>query len=158
MDDTSSVWENHEENLFAVERYIYFPASRRQFNAKNRSMLEARRDETPSTGMLMTALNVLQRTHARFFRALAAAGGVERAGYLREGVRPPWDVREVLREERQQVCLPAQTWSCFCLMTYGIALLFCVSQQNDVCLHAAATVCLYLVCTVQTGVGVLSKC
>lgn len=126
MDDTSSVWENHEENLFAVERYIYFPASRRQFNAKNRSMLEARRDETPSTGMLMTALNVLQRTHARCFRALAAAGGVERAGYQREGVRPLWDVREVLREERQQVCLPAQTCVCFCLMTCGIALLFCV--------------------------------
>lgn len=103
MDDTSSVWENHEENLFAVERYIYFPASRRQFNAKNRSMLEAKRDETPATGMLMTALSVLQRTHRRFFRALDAAGGVDRAGHQLGGIRAPWDVREVLREERQQV-------------------------------------------------------
>ena len=105
IDDTSSVWENHEENLFAVERYIYFPASRRQFNAKNRSMLEAKRDETPTTGMLMTALSVLQRTHKRFFRALNAAGGVDRAGYQLGGVRPTWDVRQMLREERQQVCM-----------------------------------------------------
>lgn len=103
VDDTSSVWENHEENLLAVERYIYFPASRRQFNAKNRSMLEARRDETPGVGMLMSALGALQRTHKRFFRALNAAGGVEAAGYQPGGSRPTWDVREVLRHERQQV-------------------------------------------------------
>lgn len=117
VDDTSSVWENHEENLFAVERYIYFPASRRQFNSKSKSLLEQRRDETPGTGMLMTALNVLCRTHARFFRALAAAGGVERAGYQAHGVRPLWDVREVLTEERRQVHTPVVCVSCTPLLS-----------------------------------------
>ncbi|KAL0055154.1 hypothetical protein WJX82_007861 [Trebouxia sp. C0006] len=102
VDDTSSVWGNHEENLVAVERYIYFPASRRHFGSKAKSLLEMRRDETPQSGMLMTALSVLLRTHARMFRVLSQSGGVEAAGH-RLGERPPWDVRQVLQDERKQV-------------------------------------------------------
>lgn len=102
VDDTSSVWGNHEENLVAVERYIYFPASRRQFGSKAKSLLEMRRDETPQSGMLMTALSVLLRTHARMFRVLSQSGGVEAAGH-RLGERLPWDVRQVLQDERKQV-------------------------------------------------------
>ncbi|KAA6427633.1 MAG: RNA polymerase II C-terminal domain phosphatase-like 3-like, partial [Trebouxia sp. A1-2] len=102
VDDTSSVWGNHEENLVAVERYIYFPASRRQFGSKAKSLLEMRRDETPQSGMLMTALSVLLRTHARMFSALNQSGGVEAAGH-RLGQRPLWDVRQVLQDERKQV-------------------------------------------------------
>ena len=104
VDDTSSVWGNHEDNLVAVERYIYFPASRRQFGSKSKSLLEMRRDETPQSGMLMTALSVLLRTHARLFRVLSQSGGVEAAGY-RSGEQPPWDVRQVLQDERKQASL-----------------------------------------------------
>lgn len=101
MDDTSSVWGNHEENLVAVERYIYFPASRRQFGSKSKALLELRRDETPQSGMLMTALSVLLRTHRRTFRVLQESGGIESAGYQSRG-QPPWDVRQVLQQERKQ--------------------------------------------------------
>lgn len=107
VDDTSSVWGNHEENLVAVERYIYFPASRRQFGSKAKSLLEMRRDETPQSGMLMTALSVLLRTHARMFRVLSQSCGVEAAGH-RLGERPPWDVRQVLQDERKQVTISVQ--------------------------------------------------
>lgn len=101
VDDTSSVWGNHEENLVAVERYIYFPASRRQFGSKSKALLELRRDETPQSGMLMTALNVLLRTHRRTFRVLQESGGLESTTY-RSGERPSWDVRQVLQQERKQ--------------------------------------------------------
>lgn len=101
VDDTSSVWGNHEENLVAVERYIYFPASRRQFGSKSKALLELRRDETPQSGMLMTALNVLLRTHIRTFRVLQESGGIELTTN-RRGERPPWDVRQVLQQERKQ--------------------------------------------------------
>ena len=101
VDDTSSVWGNHEENLVAVERYIYFPASRRQFGSKSKALLELRRDETPQSGMLMTALNVLLRTHRRTFRMLQESGGIESAG-RQSGGRPPWDVRQVLQQEQKQ--------------------------------------------------------
>lgn len=105
VDDTSSVWGNHEENLVAVERYIYFPASRRQFGSKSKALLELRRDETPQSGMLMTALNVLLRTHRRTFAVLRECGGVEAAGYS-TAAQPPWDIRQVLQDERKQVGLP----------------------------------------------------
>ena len=104
VDDTSSVWGNHEENLVAVERYIYFPASRRQFGSKSKALLELRRDETPQSGMLMTALNVLLRTHRRTFTVLRDSGGIEAAGY-KVGERPRWDVRQILQDERKQVML-----------------------------------------------------
>ena len=104
VDDTSSVWGNHEENLVAVERYIYFPASRRQFGSKSKALLELRRDETPQSGMLMTALNVLLRTHRRTFAVLRECGGVEASG-CSSAAQPPWDVRQVLQDERKQVGL-----------------------------------------------------
>lgn len=85
----------------AVERYIYFPASRRQFGSKSKALLELRRDETPQSGMLMTALSVLLRTHRRTFRVLQESGGIESAGY-QSGKQPPWDVRQVLQQERKQ--------------------------------------------------------
>ena len=102
------MWGNHEENLVAVERYIYFPASRRQFGSKSKALLEMRRDETPQSGMLMTALSVLLRTHARMFRVLTDSGGVEAAG-CKSGERPAWDVRQMLQDERTQVTTNAIT-------------------------------------------------
>lgn len=128
MDDTSSVWGNHEENLVAVERYIYFPASRRQFGSKSKALLELRRDETPQSGMLMTALNVLLRTHKRTFRVLRENGGIESGGH-QSGERPPWDVRQVLQQERKQAssavslpctCTLSQDWQVCMPMQYAV--------------------------------------
>ncbi|KAK9805165.1 hypothetical protein WJX72_003091 [[Myrmecia] bisecta] len=65
LDDNSSVWDEHEDNLLNVERYMYFPSSRRQFGLKGKSLLEHNRDECPQRGMLMVALDVLLRVHAR---------------------------------------------------------------------------------------------
>lgn len=43
VDDTSTVWNDHEENLLAVERYVWFPSSRRQFGLRGKSLLELNR-------------------------------------------------------------------------------------------------------------------
>lgn len=43
VDDTSAVWPAHGGNLLAVERYIYFPSSRRQFGLRGKSLLEVNR-------------------------------------------------------------------------------------------------------------------
>lgn len=43
VDDSTAVWEHHAFNLLSVERYIYFPSSRRQFNMKGKSLLEVGR-------------------------------------------------------------------------------------------------------------------
>ena len=40
VDDSSAVWPNHERNLLKVERYIYFPSSRRQFGLRGKALLE----------------------------------------------------------------------------------------------------------------------
>eukprot|EP00878_Enallax_costatus_P033398 GHUV01036827.1.p1 GENE.GHUV01036827.1~~GHUV01036827.1.p1 ORF type:complete len:141 (+),score=29.73 GHUV01036827.1:127-549(+) len=40
VDDSSAVWPNDKRNLFVVERYIYFPSSRRRFGMQGRSLLE----------------------------------------------------------------------------------------------------------------------
>ena len=52
VDDTTSVWENHDENLLAVERYVYFPSSRRQFGLKGKSLLEVNRYGSAYTAAL----------------------------------------------------------------------------------------------------------
>ena len=43
VDDTSTVWAQHAGNLLAVERYIFFPSSRRQFGLPGKSLLELNR-------------------------------------------------------------------------------------------------------------------
>lgn len=43
MDDTSDVWRHHAHNLLRVERYIYFPSSRRQLNISRQSLFETNR-------------------------------------------------------------------------------------------------------------------
>lgn len=40
VDDSSAVWPNDKRNLFVVERYIYFPSSRKRFGMQGRSLLE----------------------------------------------------------------------------------------------------------------------
>ena len=43
VDDSSSVWPHDRRNLFVVERYIYFPSSRRRFGMQGKSLLEIER-------------------------------------------------------------------------------------------------------------------
>lgn len=42
-DDSSAVWPHDRRNLFVVERYIYFPSSRRKFGMAGKSLLEIER-------------------------------------------------------------------------------------------------------------------
>lgn len=41
VDDSDDVWRHHAHNLLHVERYTYFPSSRRQLNLRGPSFLEA---------------------------------------------------------------------------------------------------------------------
>ena len=59
VDDTSTVWNDHEENLLAVERYVWFPSSRRQFGLRGKSLLELNRWDRQSFPLFQ---GVLERT------------------------------------------------------------------------------------------------
>lgn len=43
VDDSSAVWPNDRRNLFIVERYIYFPSSRKRLGMQGRSLMEVDR-------------------------------------------------------------------------------------------------------------------
>ena len=43
LDDSSSVWAAHIENLLTVERYVFFPSSARQLRLAGPSLLELSR-------------------------------------------------------------------------------------------------------------------
>lgn len=43
VDDSTSVWSQHSENLLEVERYVYFPSSAKQLGMKSKTYLESRR-------------------------------------------------------------------------------------------------------------------
>eukprot|EP00798_Chlamydomonas_sp_ICE-L_P004945 gene4945-34719_t len=73
LDDTEHVWPNHQLNLIPIERYHFFPASLRQWNATAKSMLDLGHDESPTDGMLATCLRVLKEVHARFYGTEAAS-------------------------------------------------------------------------------------
>ena len=40
VDDSEDVWPGHKDNLVMVERYVFFPSSRRQLGLSRASMLE----------------------------------------------------------------------------------------------------------------------
>ncbi|KAG0555421.1 hypothetical protein KC19_12G168000 [Ceratodon purpureus] len=67
IDDSSRVWPHHRENLIVVERYMYFPSSRRQFGLPGPSLLEVGHDERAVDGMLSSASGVIDRIHKSFF-------------------------------------------------------------------------------------------
>lgn len=95
LDEGSAVWPPDRRNLFASERYAFFPNSRKRFGMKGKSLLEINRcaplsligsrnprsippipppyphrDECPDRGMLVTAGNVLERIHSLAFMYL----------------------------------------------------------------------------------------
>ncbi|KAJ0779973.1 putative protein-serine/threonine phosphatase [Helianthus annuus] len=67
IDDSIRVWPHNKLNLIVVERYIYFPCSRRQFGLPGPSLLEIDHDERPEDGSLASALAVIEKIHQLFF-------------------------------------------------------------------------------------------
>lgn len=67
IDDSVRVWPHNRHNLIVVERYTYFPCSRRQFGLPGPSLLEIDRDERPEDGTLASSLAVIERIHRNFF-------------------------------------------------------------------------------------------
>ncbi|WCJ26747.1 RNA polymerase II C-terminal domain phosphatase-like 3 [Euphorbia peplus] len=67
VDDSVRVWPHNKLNLIVVERYIYFPCSRRQFGLPGPSLLEIDHDERPEDGTLACSLSVIERIHQNFF-------------------------------------------------------------------------------------------
>lgn len=67
IDDTEKMWPQHRLNLIVVERYTYFPCSRRQFGLAGPSLFEIDHDERPEDGMLASTLRVIEQIHHDFF-------------------------------------------------------------------------------------------
>lgn len=67
IDDSVRVWPHNKLNLIVVERYTYFPCSRRQFGLPGPSLLEIDHDERPEDGTLASSLAVIERIHQNFF-------------------------------------------------------------------------------------------
>ncbi|KAI7724587.1 hypothetical protein M8C21_015448 [Ambrosia artemisiifolia] len=67
IDDSIRVWPHNKPNLIVVERYIYFPCSRRQFGLSGPSLLEIDHDERPEDGSLASSLAVIEKIHQLFF-------------------------------------------------------------------------------------------
>ncbi|PIM98805.1 Phosphoprotein phosphatase [Handroanthus impetiginosus] len=88
IDDSERVWPHNKPNLIAVERYIYFPCSRRQFGLLRPSLLEIDHDERPEDGTLASSLAVIERIHQNFF----AHQSLDEA-----------DVRNILASEKRKV-------------------------------------------------------
>ncbi|MCD7449520.1 hypothetical protein HAX54_053332 [Datura stramonium] len=88
IDDSVRVWPHNKLNLIVVERYIYFPCSRRQFGLPGPSLLEIDHDERPEDGTLASCLGVIQRIHQNFF----AHRSIDEA-----------DVRNILATEQQKI-------------------------------------------------------
>ncbi|KAG2706482.1 hypothetical protein I3760_05G104700 [Carya illinoinensis] len=67
IDDSVRVWPHNKLNLIVVERYTYFPCSRRQFGLPGPSLLEIDHDERSEDGTLASSLGVIERIHQNFF-------------------------------------------------------------------------------------------
>ncbi|KFK31013.1 hypothetical protein AALP_AA6G057100 [Arabis alpina] len=88
IDDSVRVWPRNKMNLIAVERYTYFPCSRRQFGLLGPSLLEVDHDEVPEEGTLASTLAVIERIHKNFF----SHASLEEA-----------DVRNILASEQRKI-------------------------------------------------------
>ncbi|CAL8993577.1 unnamed protein product [Prunus brigantina] len=67
IDDSVRVWPHNKLNLIVVERYTYFPCSRRQFGLLGPSLLEIDHDERQEDGTLASSLAVIEKIHQLFF-------------------------------------------------------------------------------------------
>ncbi|KAL3511496.1 hypothetical protein ACH5RR_030897 [Cinchona calisaya] len=88
IDDSLRVWPHNKLNLIVVERYIFFPCSRRQFGLPGPSLLEIDHDERSEDGTLASSLAVIERIHQMFF----AHQSLDEA-----------DVRNILASEQKKI-------------------------------------------------------
>ncbi|KAF8408496.1 hypothetical protein HHK36_007652 [Tetracentron sinense] len=88
IDDSIRVWPHNKLNLIVVERYTYFPSSRRQFGLPGLSLLEADVDERLEDGTLASSLAVIERIHQIFFS---------------HGALNDMDVRNILASEQRKI-------------------------------------------------------
>lgn len=88
IDDSLRVWPHNKLNLIVVERYIFFPCSRRQFGLPGPSLLEIDHDERSEDGTLASSLAVIERIHEIFF----AHQSLDEA-----------DVRNILASEQRKI-------------------------------------------------------
>ncbi|KHN47532.1 RNA polymerase II C-terminal domain phosphatase-like 3 [Glycine soja] len=88
IDDSVRVWPHNKLNLIVVERYTYFPCSRRQFGLPGPSLLEIDHDERPEAGTLASSLAVIEKIHQIFF----ASQSLEEV-----------DVRNILASEQRKI-------------------------------------------------------
>ncbi len=82
LDDTEGVWPAHAANLIQVDRYIFFPACVTRFGRSHKSLLEAGKDDNVETGMLSTALRVMQQVHRTLFQVILCYVHVCRHGLV----------------------------------------------------------------------------
>ena len=68
-------------------------------------MLRFRRDECPDRGMLLTMWHLIERLHGLLFMYLHHSGpaGQLLSGPPAEPRCPPWDIRNVVVDERRKV-------------------------------------------------------
>ncbi|KAG6651404.1 RNA polymerase II C-terminal domain phosphatase-like 3 isoform X2 [Carya illinoinensis] len=88
IDDSVRVWPHNKLNLIVVERYTYFPCSRRQFGLPGPSLLEIDHDERPEDGTLASSSAVIERIHQNFFSHQSL---------------DEVDVRNILAEEQRKI-------------------------------------------------------
>ncbi|KAJ8460699.1 hypothetical protein OPV22_033625 [Ensete ventricosum] len=67
VDDSPEMWPRYQPNLIVVERYHFFPSSKRKFGLPGPSLLDIHRDESTKDGTLASALAVIERIHDSFF-------------------------------------------------------------------------------------------
>eukprot|EP00656_Telonema_subtile_P012392 TRINITY_DN16236_c0_g2_i1.p1 TRINITY_DN16236_c0_g2~~TRINITY_DN16236_c0_g2_i1.p1 ORF type:complete len:432 (-),score=80.00 TRINITY_DN16236_c0_g2_i1:39-1334(-) len=101
LDDSVSVWPDHDRNLLVAPRYHFFPQSCKDFGALSPSLLISHRDEDESCGWLPAVEQPLRRVHRAFFDAA-------------EGDKP--DVRDLLAQERKQVLAGVRVLFSGCLL------------------------------------------
>lgn len=115
VDDVTVVWSKDcTRNVLAVQRYLYFPSSRRRSKMPGKSLLQIKRDEAPDQGMLMLTLNNALRVHNQVMEVangpLKGLKGCWRG--LKVGLKGwrgvaegenPWDVRGIAKSERAKV-------------------------------------------------------
>ena len=56
LDDSAALWPLDKRHLFAVERYLFFPSSRKRFGMKGKSLLEINRSVVDDNGCPAHAL------------------------------------------------------------------------------------------------------
>ncbi|CAA6668332.1 unnamed protein product [Spirodela intermedia] len=126
IDDSLRVWPHHKLNLIVVERYTYFPCSRRQFGMPGPSLLDIDHDERVEDGTLASALAVIERIHRTFFADRCPTGV---------------DVRNIIAAEQRRILAGCRIANPHLHPLWQIAEQFgatCTNQIDDQVTHVVA--------------------